>query len=110
MKRRQFCLSWNVGVLLLLASCASIFAPQRDTSRFFAHRGRPLEGQLTSWPHHRSPAGVALFDGALATLEATTSAVHDGGDHSIVVGAVTALGTPSDGPPLLYYDSSYGSF
>ncbi|MDF2708607.1 flavin reductase family protein [Nonomuraea muscovyensis] len=92
---------WGVSVLP---------ASMEDTSRFFAHRGRPLEGQLTSWPHHRSPAGVALFDGALATLEATTSAVHDGGDHSIVVGAVTALGTPSDGPPLLYYDSSYGSF
>ena len=35
MKRRQFCLSWSVMVLLL-ASCASVFAPRRDSSRFFA--------------------------------------------------------------------------
>ncbi len=91
---------WGVSVLP---------ASMEDASRFFAHRGRPLDGQLASWAHHRSPAGVALFDGAIATLEASTSAVHDGGDHSIVVGAVTALGTPSDGAPLLYYDSSYGT-
>ena len=36
MKRRKSFLSWNVAVLLLLTSCASVFAPRRDSSRFFA--------------------------------------------------------------------------
>ncbi|MET7465291.1 flavin reductase family protein [Nonomuraea sp. NPDC005501] len=92
---------WGVSVLP---------ASMEDASRFFAHRGRALDGQLARWPHHRSPAGVALFDGAIATLEATTSAVHPGGDHSIIVGAVTHLGSPSDGAPLLYHDGRYSSF
>ncbi|WP_235030573.1 flavin reductase family protein [Nonomuraea solani] len=89
---------WGVSVLP---------ASMEDASRFFAHRGRPLNGQLARWPHHRGESGVALFDEAIATVEAATTAVHDGGDHSIVVGEVTALDTPSDGPPLLYHDGRY---
>ncbi|MFD0470276.1 flavin reductase family protein [Nonomuraea thailandensis] len=52
---------------------------------------------------------MALFDEAIATVECATTAVHDGGDHSIVVGAVTALGTPADGAPLLYHEGRYKS-
>ncbi|MGR6914676.1 flavin reductase family protein [[Actinomadura] parvosata] len=91
---------WGVSVLP---------ASMEDASRFFAHRGRPLNGQLARWPHHRGESGVALFDGAIATVECATTAVHDGGDHSIVVGGVTALGTPSEGAPLLYHDGRYKS-
>ncbi|MEV0823332.1 flavin reductase family protein [Nonomuraea rubra] len=91
---------WGVSVLP---------ASMEDASRFFAHRGRPLNGQLRSWPHHRGESGVALFDEAIATVECATTAVHDGGDHSIVVGEVTALGTPSEGAPLLYHEGRYKS-
>ena len=91
---------WGVSVLP---------ASMEDASRFFAHRGRPLNGQLATWPHHRGESGVALFDGAIATVEAATSAVHDGGDHSIVVGEVTALDIPADGAPLLYHEGRYKS-
>ncbi len=90
---------WGVSVLP---------ATMEDASRFFANRGRPLNGQLSRWPHHRGESGVALFDGAIATIECTTTDVHEGGDHSIVVGEVTALGTPSDGAPLLYHEGRYG--
>ncbi|MDX3110350.1 flavin reductase family protein [Nonomuraea angiospora] len=89
---------WGVSVLP---------ASMEDASRFFAHRGRPLNGQLARWPHHLGESGVALFDGAIATVECVTTAVHDGGDHSIVVGEVTALDTPSDGAPLLYHEGQY---
>ncbi|MEV0629927.1 flavin reductase family protein [Nonomuraea wenchangensis] len=91
---------WGVSVLP---------AAMEDASRFFAHRGRPVDGQLVRWPHRRGDSGVALFDGAIATLEVATSAVHDAGDHSIVVGEVTSLGMPSDGPPLLYHEGRYRS-
>jgi flavin reductase (DIM6/NTAB) family NADH-FMN oxidoreductase RutF len=50
---------------------------------------------------------VALFDEAIATVECATTAVHDGGDHSIVVGEVTGLGTPSEGAPLIYHEGRY---
>ncbi|WP_433434288.1 flavin reductase family protein [Nonomuraea sp. CA-141351] len=89
---------WGVSVLP---------ASMEDASRFFAHRGRPLNGQLARWSHHWGESGVALFDEAIATIECATTAVHDGGDHSIVVGSVTSLDTPSDEAPLLYHDGRY---
>ncbi|TMR09896.1 flavin reductase [Nonomuraea turkmeniaca] len=89
---------WGVSVLP---------ASLEDASRFFAHRGRPLNGQLARWPHHRGESGVALFDEAIATLECATTAVHGGGDHSIVVGEVTAMGMPSEGMPLMYHEGRY---
>ncbi|MEU0565887.1 flavin reductase family protein [Nonomuraea sp. NPDC005983] len=89
---------WGVSVLP---------ASMQEASRFFARRGRPIDGQVARWPHYRGELGVALFKDALATLEATTTAVHPGGDHSIVVGSVHSLGMPSDGVPLMYHDGDY---
>jgi flavin reductase (DIM6/NTAB) family NADH-FMN oxidoreductase RutF len=41
-------------------------------------------------------------------MECRTTAVHDGGDHSIVVGEVLAVSEPRPGGgPLLYYSSGY---
>ncbi|WP_084264975.1 flavin reductase family protein [Actinomadura macra] len=83
----------------------------RDASEWFATRGRALDGQLQGWPHTRGPAtGAATFTGAIATLECRTHAVHDGGDHSIVVGEVLALETPAPhAAPLIYYKGEYRS-
>ncbi len=79
------------------------------TARWLATRGRPLEGQLDAFRHHPGPhTGAPVLDGALAALECRTTAVHDGGDHSIVVGEVLGISEPHpDGEPLLYYGSRY---
>ncbi|MFD0683314.1 flavin reductase family protein [Actinomadura fibrosa] len=81
----------------------------RDASQWFATRGRTLDGQLEGWEHTRGPAtGAAVFSRAVAALECRTHAVHDGGDHSIVVGEVLGLDVPDpDGRPLLYYEGAY---
>ena len=82
--------SWGVSILAEDAE---------KTARWLATRGRPLDGQLDGVAHHAGPAtGAALLDGALATLECRTAAVYDGGDHSIIVGQVVAVGAPA-GPP-----------
>lgn len=83
----------------------------REASAWFAHTGRPLAGQLDDVPHHRSPSGLALIDAGLAWMECRTAAVHDGGDHSIIVGAVewAAVSDSEDDDPLLYYRSHYGT-
>ncbi|WP_424536219.1 flavin reductase family protein [Sphaerisporangium viridialbum] len=78
-----------------------------EASRAFATRGRTLEGQLDRWSHRRGGLGLALFDTAIATLECRTTVVHDGGDHSIVVGNVVSADTPRDVPPLIYYEGRY---
>ena len=79
---------------------------------WLATRGRPLEGQLDAFRHHAGPVtGAPILDDAITALECRTSAVHDGGDHSIVVGEVVAVTEPcADGTPLLYYASRYRRF
>jgi flavin reductase (DIM6/NTAB) family NADH-FMN oxidoreductase RutF len=92
--------TWAVSVL---------DASSRATADWFATRGRPLHGQLDRVAYGRGAlTGCALLDSSVATVECGTTAVHDAGDHSIVVGEVLSLGTPRpDARPLVYYRSRY---
>ena len=92
---------WGVSILAEEATAASAW---------FAHRGRPLETQFEKVAHRRGESGVVLLDQSLAWLECTTETVVDGGDHAIIVGAVTGAGVRDDlDDPLLYYRSHYGT-
>ena len=80
------------------------------TAAWLATRGRPLEGQLDTIRHHAGPVtGAPILDDALAAMECRTTAVHDGGDHSIVVGEVVGVSEPrhGGGGPLIHYASRY---
>jgi flavin reductase (DIM6/NTAB) family NADH-FMN oxidoreductase RutF len=81
----------------------------RPAAVWFATRGRPLENQLGTFRHFRGEhTGAAVFADALAALECRTWAVHDGGDHSIVVGEVLGAHLlDPDGKPLVYYGGAY---
>jgi len=93
---------WGISVLS---------AGDRPGADWLATRGRPLHAQLDLIPHYRGPqTGVALLDGALSTFECRTTAVHPGGDHSIVVGEVVSVTTaPHPGGALVYYRGRYGT-
>ena len=82
----------------------------RAVAAWLATRGRPLHGQLDRVPHHRGQhTGTALLDQSLATLECRTTDLHAGGDHSIVVGEVLAVGlVEHDAAALVYYRGAYG--
>lgn len=58
--------------------------------------------------------GSPLIPGSLAWIDCTLHAIHDGGDHDIVVGRVEALATADrggSGPgPLLFYKGGYGRY
>jgi flavin reductase (DIM6/NTAB) family NADH-FMN oxidoreductase RutF len=86
-------------------------ADQEPISRRFATRGRPHHvAELPGVRYHVSElTGALVLDDCLATLECTTWAVYDGGDHSLVVGEVVrlALHRP-DAEPLVYYAGRYG--
>jgi flavin reductase (DIM6/NTAB) family NADH-FMN oxidoreductase RutF len=92
--------SWAVSVL---------DEDSEKISRWLSTRGRPLAGQLEQVSHHPGPlTGAPILDRALSALECRTTAVHDGGDHSIVVGEVIGVSGPrSPGRPLLYYAGQY---
>lgn len=81
------------------------------TARWLATRGRPLAGQLDRIGHHAGPVtGAPVLDDALSSLECQTTAVYDGGDHSIVVGQVVGVSdADSDRGPLIHHAGRYRS-
>ena len=92
---------WGVSILPVGA---------RPTATWLSTGGRPLYGQLSGIAHHRGELGVALVDDALATLECRTTALHEAGDHTIVVGeVVSSLADARRDDPLIYYRSRYTS-
>ncbi|KGN33671.1 reductase [Knoellia sinensis KCTC 19936] len=78
-------------------------AEQRAVAAWFATPGRPLPGQMDRASHTRSPSGVALLDGALATLECTVRAVHPAGDHSVIIADVASARLSGDPKPALVH-------
>lgn len=56
--------------------------------------------------YSRSPTGLAVLDDVIGVIECATLAMHDAGDHTIIVGEVEAARAQS-GTPLLYYRGGY---
>lgn len=53
------------------------------------------------------PSGAPLLDDVLAHIDCTIDAVHDGGDHEIVVGRVLHLATEEGKKPLVFFRSAF---
>ncbi|WP_125615740.1 flavin reductase family protein [Specibacter cremeus] len=57
----------------------------------------------------QSPLGNPVLGRALAWIDCELHAEYDGGDHTIVVGAVRAMAARVDADPLLFYKGAYAS-
>lgn len=78
---------------------------QREVSSVFGSRN-PDKFDSVDWRY--SPGGSPLIEGVLTWIDCTTEAVHEAGDHYVVVGRVHALGEPrTDTRPLLFYQGRY---
>ena len=77
---------------------------QRDVSVTFGARGAD---KFASVDWTRAPSGAPLLTGALTWIDCALDAVHEAGDHHVVIGRVTALGEVSDAQPLLFYRGRY---
>jgi flavin reductase (DIM6/NTAB) family NADH-FMN oxidoreductase RutF len=76
----------------------------------FAGRAPLADARLTGIPHELALGGLPVLIGALAWFDCRVQAVHDGGDHVIVVGTVSAVGVGEDSDdPLVYYEGRYRS-
>ena len=56
--------------------------------------------------------GTPVLDGVVGYVDCTLHAVHEAGDHDVVIGRVVDLGYPEDGAPehgLTFYRGRYGS-
>jgi flavin reductase (DIM6/NTAB) family NADH-FMN oxidoreductase RutF len=82
-------------------------AHQEDVARVFASKlpeSEKLEGVA-----HRFHEGVPIIDGTLSWVVCELRELIAGGDHTIAIGEVAALGL-GEGEPLLWYAGRYHDF
>jgi flavin reductase (DIM6/NTAB) family NADH-FMN oxidoreductase RutF len=79
-------------------------ADQQHLSDHFAQPERPIFDDLSAT---ESPSGQPVLKNCLAYLHCHTDAIHDGGDHLIIVGKVREYAIGNTGRPLLYYGGGY---
>ena len=78
---------------------------QHLSSQFARSGGDKFAG--VSW--QPGPSGAPLVDGVLAHIDCTIDAVHNGGDHDIVVGRVLHLDAEPDRKPLVFFRSAFSN-
>lgn len=76
----------------------------KDVSTLFATKGAD-RFEAGDWATTES--GLPVLERALATFECTRHAVHDGGDHLILIGKIIHARYHSGDDPLLYYRGEY---
>lgn len=89
--------------------CANILSDEQEAlGRVFATRGADRFTGVGWEPSAttRSP----VLAGVLAWVDCRVHAVHEAGDHLLVVGRVVDLGISGRGSPLLFYRGGYGRF
>jgi 3-hydroxy-9,10-secoandrosta-1,3,5(10)-triene-9,17-dione monooxygenase reductase component len=80
-------------------------AEQAELSNTMASRG---SDKFAGVPWQPSEAtGSPLLDGILGYVDCSIHAVHEAGDHFVVVGRVLDLATVKDGDPLLFFQGQY---
>ena len=67
---------------------------------------RSMDHQVESSDLTHDASGTPLIKDALATFSCRTQAIHEGGDHHIIVGEVESF-TTMDGEPLLFFGGGY---
>ena len=77
---------------------------QQPTSNLFAKSG---EDRFSGTPWSRGHNGAPLLSGALANFECRRHALHEGGDHVILVGEVVRARFEPRRDPLLYFRGKY---
>ena len=77
---------------------------QQDLSIIFSTKA---EDRFAKVEHTFWDTGVPILTGCLANLECKIDAIHDGGDHLIIVGLVGRLHQSDNSSPLLYFNGDY---
>ena len=82
-------------------------ADQEEIARVFA--SKVPESEKLEGVGHRYHAGVPIIDGALSWVVCSLRELIAGGDHTIAIGEVVAMGL-GEGEPLLWYAGRYHDF
>jgi flavin reductase (DIM6/NTAB) family NADH-FMN oxidoreductase RutF len=80
---------------------------QAYLSDHFAKPDLPADEQFETVPYRIDPHGTPILLDTLAVISCERYAVHEAGDHSIVVGHVLDIEEQTGGSPLVYHDRTY---
>ncbi|MFC6214559.1 flavin reductase family protein [Fodinicurvata halophila] len=84
---------------------------RREQAALSQRFAKPLADRWAGVDYYSgSIGGCPLLPGSLAIFECTRHAVHEGGDHVIIVGEVRRLHWESNAEPLVYLRGRYGHF
>ena len=93
------------------AFCVNVLGvDQLDTCSVFAGKA---EDKFAGIDWTTDATGAPVISGSIAWIDCDIHAVHEGGDHAIVVGLVKSLRTTAetDGhQPLLFFQGGFGQF
>jgi 3-hydroxy-9,10-secoandrosta-1,3,5(10)-triene-9,17-dione monooxygenase reductase component len=88
--------------------CVNVLASdQGELCRRFASKG---EDKFAGVAHRVSTNGSPVLDDVVAWIDCTLDAVHEAGDHFIVLGRVQELDIIRPDQPLLFFRGKYGAF
>lgn len=82
-------------------------AGQEDVSAVMASKGADKFAEVGWRPSPR--LGTPLLDGVIGYVDCTVHAVHEAGDHYVVIGRVQDLALEDAAAPLLYFEGGYRS-
>lgn len=100
--------SWP-GIARAGRFCVNVLcADQGNVAAQFASRA---EDKFAGIDWEPAPGtGAPRLAGCLAWMDCDIDAVHDAGDHYIVVGAVREMDVDRDEAPMLFFKGKYGTF
>ena len=80
---------------------------QEFLSERFAARAPLVNEAFEGVPYHVEATGAPILEGSLAWYDCRVIATHDGGDHTLFLGQVEAIGFDESCQPLLYFANRY---
>lgn len=78
-----------------------------DQREISALLGTSRADKFSRVPWRASAYGTVHIEGALATIDCRVHAVHDAGDHRLIIGDIVDLAVGRRGAPLLYFRGAY---
>ena len=90
--------------------CANVLTDgQRELSRRFGISAATGADKFAGLRWRACSSGAPVLEGALTWIGCTIQAVHEAGDHFVVIGRVIELGECAPDPPLLFYRGRYAA-
>jgi 3-hydroxy-9,10-secoandrosta-1,3,5(10)-triene-9,17-dione monooxygenase reductase component len=90
--------------------CANVLTDgQRELSRRFGISAATGADKFAGLRWRACSSGAPVLEGALTWIGCAIEAVHEAGDHFVVIGRVIELGECAPNPPLLFYRGRYAA-